>query len=457
MDLVVHSFDVEATSRRVTRNVAAQARGDVLLGADWGIAPLGHELLVGFPVLGAAGVLPPFRAEGACRAADPRFLTFIPDVTVQRQPRLQITPCPDSQQVLFTGPADFGRVLDGWQHDQGWDLWVAAPAEGLYRGAIYLFEDAGRRPGALRNHEAADVVLEGPSPGDQLGSTLKRCPDPAGGPDLLAVGLPGWSGPASEEPVPERGAVALFQPESLAHGRWTLDDAIAFFEGGRPYARAGIALACGADLDGDGRPDLAIGASGEGGDADGAGAIYVLSGQLSTSRDLSEAAGLVLRGERPGEQLGRSLEIADLDLDGGADLIAGAPGLDTPEAPNAGGVRIFLHGALSIQQSLELYGGRNSPSDRLARLGTTLAVADLTGDERPEILAGSWRMTGSGRAFAGEIRTWHADAQGDLPTEDPSLIVGDAPHQQLGRRLITADVLEVGHHQIISTIRRRAR
>lgn len=456
MDLIVQRLDSELSRKRVSSTPAGGARGDVLLGADWGLAPLGSSLLVGFPDIGAVGVLPPFLAEGSCRASDRRFLTFIPDVTVNRQPRLQITPCPDTQQVLFTGPADFGRILMGWETEQGWDLWAAAPAEGLDRGAIYLFVDAGRRPGARRNHDAADVVLEGPSPGDRLGTTLARCPDPHGEGDLLAVGLPGWSGFPDEERVSQRGAVALFRPDQLDPGRWSLDDALALVEGDHPYDRAGLGLACGGDLTGDGWPDLVVGAPGSSRGVDRGGAVHILGRELPARSRVSEIATTSILGSTVGEQLGRSVEVADLDLDSRSDLIVGAPGLSTDDAPGAGGVHIFLHADLDQTASSTLHGVDNVAPERPARFGTILAIADLSGNGAPEVLTGAWRMTGSGRAFAGEIRAWNLDQSPDPPWEI-FVLTGDGAHQQLGRRLVAADVLEEGSAQIISTIRRRAR
>ena len=347
VDLLVHRIDAATPEQRATASPVAQLRGDVLLGADWALTPKDGGLFVGFPDAGAAGVLPAFTAEGACTVATRRTLTYIPDITVQRQPRLQlqIGGCTSRAQVLFTGPADFGRAVLAWPKGsgEGSDLWIAAPAEGLFRGALYGFRGGTDRPGAMRNHEVADVVLEGELPGDQLGTIVARCEDPTGGPDpVLMVAMPGWSGWPQGATAERRGAVALFRPAELPDGAWRVSDAFAVFEGDDPGDLAGMGAACGVDVDGDGLPDIVVGAPGASGAQRRSGAVYVLGGALSGTSTLGEAAAITWYGRDGDEQLGRAIALADLDGDGLADVVAGAPGLGPRGSPGAGGVRIAL-------------------------------------------------------------------------------------------------------------------
>jgi len=94
------------------------------------------------------------------------------------------------------------------------------------------------------------------------------------------------------------------------------------------------------------------------------------------------------------------------------------------------------------------------------RLGTTVVVADLTGDGVAEVTAGAWRLPADGRFHAGELRTWTLDGAwrgATIGAPAALTIVGDGSHQQLGRRLLAADVTDDGRIELVSATRRRAR
>jgi len=461
VDLWVHSLEPEEGPSRSTSRVIASARGDVLLGADWAMTQSGADLLLGFPDAGAAGVLPPFREVGACSVGTRRQLTLIPDITVQRQPRLQVAvgACETTSQVLFTGPADFGRAALAWPHDDGSpdDLWFAAPAEGFFRGAVYGFLGGTSRSAALRNHEVADVILEGELPGDRLGTVLARCLDPSDGTTpLLVVGLPGWGGGVDEQAAPHRGAVALFEPTQIERRRWRIADALAFVQGEAEGDRLGQTLACNSDIDGDGRPDLVLGAPGAQGRR---GAVYVLSGSLRGRSTVNESAAFTWTGREDFEELGRAVAVADLDQDGLGDLIAGAPGLGPG---GAGGVRMITSADLMAGEVrvTTLLGRPSDDPARLPRLGTTVVAADLTGDGLPDIAAGAWRQTQRGRFHAGEIQLWSLPVERlgeQLTADEATALRGESSHQQLGRRTATADATADGAIELLTVGRRRAR
>jgi hypothetical protein len=466
VDLLVHAVDPDVPLQDATDAPIAQARGDVLLGAEWALAAKDGGVVVGFPEVAAAGLLPAFTAEGACSVATRRSLVYLPDITVQRQPRLQVQVggCATRAQVLFTGPADFGRAVLPWPREEGGsDLWIAAPAEGLARGAIYGFVDGADRAPGLRNHDEADVLLEGESPGDRLGTVLARCPDPGGGDEpLLAVGLPGWSGLPDEDPVAQRGAIAFFRASEAVDRVWTVAGAAALLEGDAAGDRAGLAVACDADLDGDGVPEIVVGAPGVDAGLEESGAVYVLSGALPARATLGDAAAIVWIGREPDEQLGASLALADLDGDGLGDIVAGAPGLGPRGSPGAGGVRVARGSEIADGSftATTLLGRSSGIPDLLGRLGTTLTVGDLTGDGRPDVAAGAWRLPADGRFHAGEVRIWSFadDGAGDtLAAEEALVIAGDGSHQQLGRRTLAADVTADGLPDLVSVTRRRAR
>ena len=123
------------------------------------------------------------------------------------------------------------------------------------------------------------------------------------------------------------GVALLFGTASRLSGDVALpDDADTLFEGSSGEEAA--VLACPGDMNGDGVPEVAVGAQGSdeaGGDA---GAVYLISdpaGSWSASYDLSSAAVRVL-GEVQGDWFGHALAPAgDLNDDGLPDLVVSAP------------------------------------------------------------------------------------------------------------------------------------
>jgi hypothetical protein len=143
------------------------------------------------------------------------------------------------------------------------------------------------------------------------------------------------------------GALYLWTGGSVwlgSGGTWSASAAPTVFLGESGAAHAGAAVALLSDFDADGRADLAVGAPGHStGTASGCGKAYLVLGGpgWAGSHDLSEADASWL-GEQAGDALGTAVVSAgDVDADGSADLLLGAPGNDDGGA-DAGKVYVIL-------------------------------------------------------------------------------------------------------------------
>jgi hypothetical protein len=125
-------------------------------------------------------------------------------------------------------------------------------------------------------------------------------------------------------------------------------DADATLLGAKAGDGAGRTLAAGGDVDGDGAADLLIGAPYADREGEDRGVVHLVLGPFEGDIELSDARA-ELRGERPGDLAGMDLALADVDEDGLGDLIVGAP-LEPTGGDNGGAVYIQLSGEASAER-----------------------------------------------------------------------------------------------------------
>lgn len=230
---------------------------------------------------------------------------------------------------------------DGWS-----EPWIASPGHpgGAGAGALDLLRGpagtgsallgcADLDGGGVADDCGFDARLVGVEEGDAA-AIDGDAPVAAGG-DLdgdghgdLVVGAPGLGDGADEA---RGGASVLYGPISWEEASLAVGAARLL---GEPGHRAGRSLAVAGDFDADGFDDVAVGAPGA--DAGAVHLIYGGAGRLAGDLSLATATGATWLGEATGDAAGHAVAAAgDLDGDGYADLLVGAPGSDAG-GPDAG-------------------------------------------------------------------------------------------------------------------------
>lgn len=349
------------------------------------------------------------------------------------------------------------RVLvSDLNHDGTDDLVVAAPTwdaeSGLAVGRIYLF--FGPLPAGTSAPDAADATVSGDASGDHFGSCL------AAG-DLNGDGVPELVVSAFRAGAPEapfRGAVYIIEItglEAITAAASAVSASVILGEASGDALR-GISIL---DLDGDGSPELALGAYHADGPADDRidiGKMYIVSGgkAMQQSRaQLPHDAEAVVLGPEPRGLLGRALAAGDIDGDGFTDILASAYasrcGSHKEEASGEAFVLFGGHGGLpdtldlAVEQPVVLKGRA-----RWDLFGLPVDVSDLNGDGAGDIIVAAQFADGPGgsRRRCGEVYVYWGSLRSVLVTKGGSAeladvtIVGERALDCLGAALIAADL-----------------
>jgi hypothetical protein len=308
------------------------------------------------------------------------------------------------------------------------DQLVGAPAADpggmTAAGSVYVVHGLSSAPAApislVPVAASVDYEIDGAAAGDQVGRAVAGTGDVDGDgvPDQL-VGAPG------ADPDGRSAAGAAF----VVYGRrpftffpisvGSLSGLGYEVDGAAATDEAGFAVAAAGDVNGDGVPDQLVGAPGASGIGPMAGAGAVVYGQRTAPAaplDLSAlplAEGFIATGAGAGDQAGRAVAGAgDVNGDGFADVLLGAPFAGPPGLAGAGEAYLLYGGATAPSASPALAG--LSASDGYELLGAAqgegagaalAGAGDVDGDGDADSLVGAPGAGANGRAGSGSAYT----------------------------------------------------
>lgn len=212
------------------------------------------------------------------------------------------------------------------------------------------------------------------------------------------------------------GDISLSSADLILRGHWS--------------DRLGSSVAGVGDMDGNGGNDFAVGAPGAG----DSGRVYVVFSPF----DKEEISYVTLAGSTPrdsfiGSNAGYALAGADdLNNDGYADLVIGAPFFDTEKWNNIGETYLVL-GPVSEDLLLDDADGVWFGEGAEERVGAAVAgVGDVNGDESHDILIGAYAANRTGqRAGAAYLFYGPADKGGSVSSAD-AILVGEHAYDVAG-------------------------
>ena len=313
----------------------------------------------------------------------------------------------------------------------GLDDWMCGAdgqdAGGAAAGAVYLFDQPAT--GAMSASQATSKLV-GDAEYDRLGMVVSGAGDQDGdGLDDILVTAPYHDGD-------EADIGAAYLVHTLPVGTdCVCTDSVRLF-GAAENHYAGWAMAGGGDVDGDGVADLLVGAFGAERHGPFTGAAYVMRGPLVESTGLTHSQGKLV-GEEAGDFAGSAVAMGDVDGDGLADLLVGAPGESS--GPFAAGAAYVFMGVPVGEISLGTAEAKLLGEVAYDAAGEAVASAgDVNGDGHDDVLVGAPLADPAGEN-RGAAYLLLGPLSGEIPLFDAHLkLVGEGVDDGAGFSLASA-------------------
>ena len=217
-----------------------------------------------------------------------------------------------------------------------------------------------------------------------------------------------------------------------------------------------------ADVNGDAVADIIVGAGGydgpDGGRVDaGAAFVYFGSTHLAGRMGVEEADRTFLGADK-NDGRGEKLDTGDVDGDGVADIVVVAMGGDGPRngRSNSGAAYVLYGGAgttTDLDLAIDAAGSVIHGPSSSGRMGTALAVTDLDGDGRDDVVLGAALASGGGRSLNGAIYVSFSGALSgavDLSIVGQLFLYGAMNAASLGAGLAVGDINADGRPELIT-------
>ncbi len=400
-DLVLHRGADFVAGEKSPQDGQSLVEGATDDDHDWSLALREGTLLVGVPAVGevrrytvvdgafdggvvAASGDPRERYAAAVDAGEGRVLVGAPDHDIGPDgPGAGLVDRLGGGAVQVTGTVTQGRFgsvvaacgdLDG---DAVGEWAATAPWEDDIAGAVYLgaYSAPAVDTSSLRR-------IAGSGAGDRFGASVLCSASLLDDGATVAVGAPFAPGDGDVE---AEGEVTLWNLDDIDANTptWTLHGRAAGEVDTPEYFGAALA-AC--ELDGDGLPELVVGAPGT---SAGLGAAYVFLGS-DLRGSAAFAARYIVRGASTDARLGSALGCGDLDGDGLDELLVGAPGENAADGTRQVGAIYVFKGPLS-NWNAQIFAGVDEwavlREDRAyLETGKRFVVGDLDNDGLSDVV-----------------------------------------------------------------------